>query len=423
MSLLHWIDNRTLLGCDLLIGAIYTIAFFVMKLYAPRLRGTGAVSSSYALVSAGCLLFIARGSIAPFLSIVVANALIFASSVFFLRGILRFFAIKKSIFSPVSLAIFAILLLTYFTVVHDNMGARVAIIGLTSFLLRGIIARELYRQASKTPIARLFSYTTGCYAVFGALRAISVFAVGSPTELMAFHPVMTLSLILDTSFIFSLGLFVLFMLSSELLSIAQDESLQDVLTGALNRRGIEAKLALELKRIDRSGHDLSVAFIDIDHFKSINDSCGHAGGDEALRQVSAMISSRLRAYDLLARYGGDEFLLVLPQTSWSDTLIVCERLEQVIRKICIDGTYLSISTGITQAVPGELAVSLLARADKALYVAKDTGRDHCRVVLHDPHRPSSGPTDSRPYITIPVRDGNADFSTSQESPSTHLVHH
>ena len=175
------------------------------------------------------------------------------------------------------------------------------------------------------------------------------------------------------------------MLCGDLLTLVKDESERDLLCGVLNRRGIEQKLDAELKRAGRSGHGLSIALIDIDHFKAINDYAGHAAGDTALRDVVSAISGRLRAHDLLGRFGGDEFLLIFPHTSCSDALVVSTRIEQSVHELSIPGAGmpLTISIGITQAGPGEIAGPLLARADKALYNAKNAGRNCCRVLLHE----------------------------------------
>jgi diguanylate cyclase (GGDEF)-like protein len=181
------------------------------------------------------------------------------------------------------------------------------------------------------------------------------------------------------------GLFVLILASSQMIARSRDESQKDSLSGALNRRGIEAKLAMELKQIQRSKSKLSVALIDVDYFKSINDIQGHAAGDAALRDVAETISKHLRGRDHLGRYGGDEFLLVLPQTPCGTALAVTERLNLAVTSHCQnDGSMpLTLSIGLTEAVPDDDAVSLIARADKALYQAKSDGRNCRRVVSAD----------------------------------------
>jgi diguanylate cyclase (GGDEF)-like protein len=401
-------------------AGIYTIFLCGMRQLYQRLRGTGAFAASYAVGTLGIILIVARYSIPYFISVAVANALMLASSVLFLSGTLQFFNVKKTtiLTSAWAWSAFATLLLTYFTVVHDNIVPRIVIASVSAFFLRGMVAYHLHRQSAGRLLIRYFSYMMGACAIFALVRASLALTFGAPSNFMHHDTLQTFTTVVDTAFACILGLFLLFMLNSELVTLVQDESQQDPLTGILNRRGVDLKLALELKRIDRSGQNLSIAFIDIDHFKSVNDSAGHAGGDEALRQVANTISSRLRAYDLLGRYGGDEFLLVLPQTSWRDTLIVCDRLEEAVRNISIGSTKLTISTGITQAVPGELIVSLLTRADKALYVAKDTGRNQCRVILPDPHTHSSDPTDSRSYIVVPTTDETTAPAPAPESSAT-----
>jgi len=177
------------------------------------------------------------------------------------------------------------------------------------------------------------------------------------------------------------GLFILVLSSSELIARSRDESQKDSLSGAFNRRGIEVKLAAELKLIQRTKHKLSVALIDVDYFKSINDIQGHAAGDAALRDVAETISTHLRGRDYLGRYGGDEFLLILPQTACTVAVSVAERLNQAVTNLSQSGggLPLTLSIGLTEAVADDDAVTLIARADKALYKAKSDGRN-CRRV-------------------------------------------
>jgi diguanylate cyclase (GGDEF)-like protein len=182
----------------------------------------------------------------------------------------------------------------------------------------------------------------------------------------------TPSLVINLLFICIMGLFFLLMLNSELVSIVEAQSLHDHISGALNRRGIDQRLALELVRAERNGYQLAIALIDIDHFKQINDTAGHAAGDAALRQVVEVISGRLRSYDFFGRFGGDEFLLVLPQTSCEDALRIAERMKHAVSGLAVSRFALPItlSIGLTFATPRETAISTLARADMALYNAK-----------------------------------------------------
>jgi diguanylate cyclase (GGDEF)-like protein len=191
--------------------------------------------------------------------------------------------------------------------------------------------------------------------------------------------------------------------SGELIARSRDESLKDSLSGAFNRRGIEAKLDAELKLLERNKYRLSVALIDVDYFKAINDVQGHAAGDAALRDVAEAIASHLRGRDYLGRYGGDEFLLILPNTPCSIALAVTERLNRAVTNLQLSAgtTPLTLSIGITEAVPHDDAASLLARADKALYQAKSDGRN-CRRVCTDAEDAANKQSALRQPVLVPV---------------------
>jgi diguanylate cyclase (GGDEF)-like protein len=215
---------------------------------------------------------------------------------------------------------------------------------------------------------------------------------GSPVGLLQSNAVGSATLLTGIVSLFVTGLFILFLSSSELIARSADESQKDSLSGAFNRRGIEVKLAAELKHIQRGKHKLSIALIDVDYFKSINDIHGHAAGDAALRDVAETISTHLRGRDYLGRYGGDEFLLILPQTPCSIALVVTERLCQAVSNLSLfdRNMPLTLSIGITEAVLEDDAVALIARADKALYQAKSAGRNCRRVVTADADAATAG---------------------------------
>jgi diguanylate cyclase (GGDEF)-like protein len=221
------------------------------------------------------------------------------------------------------------------------------------------------------------------YALFGVGRSLATFLHGAPYDLAQTSSFQTPALVVNFIFICIMGLFFVLMLSSELVAIVEAQSLYDHVSGALNRRGIDQRLALELVRAERNGYQLAIALIDIDHFKQINDTAGHAAGDAALKQVVEVISARLRSYDFFGRYGGDEFLLVLPQTSCDDALRIAERIEQAASGLSVSRFALpiSLSIGLTIATFRESSSSMLARADMALYNAKQAGRNCTRILL------------------------------------------
>lgn len=154
----------------------------------------------------------------------------------------------------------------------------------------------------------------------------------------------------------------------------------DVLTFLPNRRKIIVDLQEEVIRSNRYSTPLSLSVLDIDHFKNINDTYGHTTGDEALRSVSARLREQIRHPDTIGRYGGEEFLIVLPNSEIKAAGEQAERLCQTIRKLRVEANdhsfKVTISIGVAQYRIGEENwEQFLHRADEALYQAKDDGRD------------------------------------------------
>lgn len=159
-------------------------------------------------------------------------------------------------------------------------------------------------------------------------------------------------------------------------------AMTDALTGAFNRRAFMAEAAAEVDRAGRYGHPLTLQMLDIDHFKKINDTYGHAAGDEALKMFTATVQGLLRASDRLGRLGGEEFALLLPETDREGAMLLAERLRQALSEIEVssEGRSFSFTTSIGVAArrDDEGPEDTLKRADAALYEAKEGGRN--RVV-------------------------------------------
>jgi diguanylate cyclase (GGDEF)-like protein len=156
-------------------------------------------------------------------------------------------------------------------------------------------------------------------------------------------------------------------------SLAQEVykmALLDPLTGLFNRRYIEQRLQDEIARSERHGRALSVILFDLDEFKQVNDTYGHAAGDSLLKAFAEKLSKATRGSDASARYGGDEFLVVLPECKPENVQHVLKRLEGI--RVEVGGRVLPIalSAGWSEFLPGESAKDLLARADGALYANK-----------------------------------------------------
>jgi diguanylate cyclase (GGDEF)-like protein/PAS domain S-box-containing protein len=163
-----------------------------------------------------------------------------------------------------------------------------------------------------------------------------------------------------------------------------EQSTQDALTGLYNRRYLNEALGRELVLAARHEHPVSVIICDLDHFKGINDCYGHSAGDEVLRAVSGLIRRHARASDICCRYGGEEFLLILPQTPESVAVTRAEALRRMIAVAAIPwgGTGLKVTASFGIATfpqAGRSPDALISAADRALYAAKTSGRNRVNV--------------------------------------------
>jgi len=166
------------------------------------------------------------------------------------------------------------------------------------------------------------------------------------------------------------------------------QAITDALTGVLNRRGIMQRLEGEFSRSDRENNPLSVALLDIDHFKLVNDTYGHAAGDTVLRVVAKQTKNMLRKYDHIGRFGGDEFLLIIPGVDADKAKNVFERLRSTIeeRGINYAGTVIrvTVSLGVVSCSGSGSLDRLTILADQALYQAKNNGRNRVEYLMNLP---------------------------------------
>jgi two-component system cell cycle response regulator len=171
-------------------------------------------------------------------------------------------------------------------------------------------------------------------------------------------------------------------LQSELLEAKKKLEVQsrtDPLTGVLNRRAILSQIGCELSRAKRENTQISVSMLDLDHFKTINDTFGHLAGDAVLRECMHRVQSAIRPYDSVGRFGGEEFIVVLPGAAGTDAFTVAERIRLRINETAANVDGISIPFTISQGVAtsnGETNMDgMIAMADQALYRAKKNGRN------------------------------------------------
>lgn len=155
----------------------------------------------------------------------------------------------------------------------------------------------------------------------------------------------------------------------------------DYLTGIYNRMMFNELLEAEVQRARRYTTDLSLIMFDLDHFKKINDSCGHIIGDHVLKEVAQLVSDNIRAHDVFARWGGEEFMVLTPKNMQSQAAVLAEKLRSLCEAHDFgNGLHVTASFGVTQYKSEDTLASFTARTDEALYLAKGNGRN-CVVSL------------------------------------------
>ena len=161
------------------------------------------------------------------------------------------------------------------------------------------------------------------------------------------------------------------------LEVERDLARTDALTGVANTRSFKELAAIELERANRYGRTFTLAVLDLDHFKNVNDTLGHAAGDRLLRDVGQAIRRRLRRVDIVARMGGDEFVVLLPETNESAAAVALDHVREALQALTDEyGPEVRASFGaVTFASPPNTIEEMLKLADVALYQAKSAGRD------------------------------------------------
>jgi len=171
--------------------------------------------------------------------------------------------------------------------------------------------------------------------------------------------------------------------------LLQEQAVTDELTGLFNRRFLQESLQKELRLARQTGREVTVAVIDCDHFKQVNDTIGHVGGDQVLKAFSECARKRLRRPDVLGRWGGEEFVIIFPQTPVAEAMISLQRVADAVRHLSLPGDGrlppLTLSIGVAGSRISESPDQLLIRADTAMYQAKQAGRNRIEVCRQAKH--------------------------------------
>lgn len=378
------LDIRTLSFVTVLFCALYGVGLLVVAFRYEEQKGLTLFGQGLLVMGLGFLLLGFRDTVPEALSTVLSNWLIVAAFVLFDKS-LSIFRNSISYGGRVGLGILALhpILFIYYTYQNPSVSARITLVSLFISILSGLcvwgFARGTKKDIPEALWLTLLPFVIACgFFLFRSLWAIDETHMKSFMSASTIHQLAFLVvnvLVLTTSF----GL--LWLLSSRLQQELRDQARIDILTRAYNRRALDEIAAREIARCERHDLPFSAIMSDIDHFKKVNDTYGHRAGDITLANFTETIREVIRKQDYLIRYGGEEFLILLPDTEGAQAEKVAEKL-----RACIQGTQLcaepivtaTASFGVATLKGQESWETMVSRADEALYKAKETGRN--RVV-------------------------------------------
>ncbi len=375
------LDIRTMmLALTLMIGAGAMTLALVQRSHR-ALRGVGTLAIGMGMLATGVLLITARGGIPLWVSIIVANALIQTAYVVNWRGIRRLIGAE-----PLSPVFFAIPLVVAAAIAYywDDaaaLGLRMGF-GQTSagvlYLLQGMDLTRRWRSGGLGQ--RLLGAGLLIHGGFLLIAGIAAFLSDAGGDIHAGSPFRAMLVLEGFAAAVILVAAIFLTINDRLIGELNLQATIDPLTEAYNRRAFYMIAEKDMSRFARRGGDMAVLVIDLDRFKQLNDAHGHAAGDEALRHFVAIARRVLRGNDVFARFGGEEFIALLPETGPAEAEAVAERLRMAVETspVAVDGKTipLTISIGIGSfAGPGVTLDETIRAADAALYRAKAGGRN------------------------------------------------
>lgn len=383
------LDIHTLLTVLMLVLIVLGVMLLLIWRTHKTYPGFGLWTAGGCLFSFGLLMLVLRGSIPDFFSIIGANVFLLTAAALYLGGVRSFRGIPQRPTLDVALVVVPTLASVYYTYVDNNISMRIVFYSLFSALFSGRASWELIRKPP--PFLRFQLLFTG--SVFAAHSLLMLFRTGITIFARPYRDFFAPDLMQGATFLLLvlfgvLSTFGFLMLNNERLEQdlkeAQEElrrlATTDYLTGIANSRTFAEKGAQEIQRARRYSRPLAALLLDLDHFKRLNDTRGHAAGDKALVAVASVFRTLLRDIDVYARLGGEEFAILLPETDQEGARTTAERLRTAIAEIDIDASdtplYVTVSIGIAHLSESDSGLeTVMKRADGAMYEAKRQGRN------------------------------------------------
>ncbi len=372
------IDPRTVLLLTGLMSGLMSLVLYALKRnYPASIKGLGEWSAALLLLFMGGLLVAGRGKLPNLVSISVSSFLLWCGLYLAYVGTQRFFGVRPRIGPWMTLITGFALVQVWFTLIEPSYHMRLVLTTVVTAGLSGVHAWRVARQGSLTFARGLAVGVLVFLLAAQVMRLVTSFSMPFPTN-AAFLDTSPFQLIYVTSFAFSILLFsisTVLMATDRLRIELQHLANHDSLTNALTRRRLDDACRSELERCRRHGRSMALLIMDLDHFKVVNDTFGHQAGDQTLINFVARVNALLRGPDQLGRFGGEEFVALLPDTTLDEALLVAERIRDACA-LADQAPACTVSIGVTtNRKDNDTVDTLLARADAALYRAKAGGRN------------------------------------------------
>lgn len=373
------VDPRTVVLFASILAALMTIILLSVRWsFGEFVRGLLLWVYGMAAVAVGCLLYAFRGIWPDVMCIVLANAIFLFSACSWTAGTMRFYGLASPTTLLATVWGAGTLLIAWYTLIEPNYTVRLIAFTATTTLLYLVQCYVAVRHGERHFVTWFFAAALLLEALTMLVRCVTGifdqssrahFLSGDTTQVIYLLVASAMPLVLATGFFMAV--------SHEIHSALALLSRHDSLTNILNRRAFLELFQIEVTRQRRHNHALSLLMLDIDFFKSINDTYGHAAGDIVLIQLCETVQQLLRRSDVFGRIGGEEFVILLPQTPADSAFILAERIrESVAANVGHGYRQITLSIGVASLTSQEeTPQDVMRRADLALYKAKESGRN------------------------------------------------
>ncbi len=375
------LDLRSLIVMSGILSLLLAVMLlFLQRSYPRSVRGLGLWAAAHAWSFLASVLFAGRGFLPDAITIVAANLVLLTGMVCYHAGVEQFFGQQPAWARWIALLLLLLPPLYWYALVEPNYNARLILVCLVWAGIFLSMAWRIWRQGPENFSTRFTAVVLLVHVTVLLLRFFSAWMPLAEEGLLTPTRVQSLYVGSNALMLLALGMGLILMAGDRLRAEFEHLASHDPLTHVLTRRVFLEACEQELARCRRHGRSMALLLLDIDHFKVINDTHGHQMGDRVLVDFVGRIASLLRRPDLIARFGGEEFVLLLPETSQDEAVTVSERILARVAESRDGLPPITVSIGAATNRPDEDRLdTLLARADRALYRAKDEGRNRIEV--------------------------------------------